>query len=928
MLNVTDTSKNNINLFSINLSKIMKKTLLLLVSVLFAGSVYSQTDKMWSSVNNTDGINAAKSTQRLSFPQEFKLYKLDAESLRQVLATAPDRFLSRTSGTIISIPNADGNLERFRMFEASNFDAELQARFPQIRSYVGTGIDDTNAQIRISVAPTGIQTMVFRSDKRNEFMEPYSTDGKTYAIYNASRNKGQLPFTCSTADLGVFNDNIDQISTNRSSAGVLKTFRLALSCTSEYSAYFGATSAAQVANVLAGFNATMTRVNGVYEKDFAVHLNIIAGTTAVIYYNAATDPYSDATAGSGGAWNTEVQNTLTTVLGNAAYDIGHLFGAAGGGGNAGCIGCICVDDTAATDDENKGSGFTSPYDAIPQGDNFDIDYVAHEMGHQLGCNHTFAYGGINGTENSSVNVEPGSGSTIMGYAGITGTTDVQAHSDAYFAYKSISQVQLNLNSKTCAVNIPLVNHAPVVLAGNDFTIPKGTPFLLTGSATDADGDTLNYCWEQNDDASTISPTASFPSPTKTNGPNFRSFNPVAVPYRYFPALETVLTGTPSSTWEVLPSPVANRTLNFVLTARDNNPEGGQTKSDAITVTVNASAGPFTISSLGTDGISWALNSTQTITWTVNNTNTLTGATNVNILLSTDGGLTYPTVLASNVPNNGSADIIVPNTAEPHCRIMVKPTDNVFYAISSKQFAIGYTVVAACNTYSNTTQLQIPDGLGSEIPGATVSNTISIPDTGLITDVNIVAKVFHTYPQDLLIKVKHPDGTAVNIWERACGGNNNFNITFNDGSPVFSCATNMSGNFSPSSPLSALNGKAANGTWTIEGTDYKNVDTGRINNWAVVVCSEILTPLANNEFKLSNLSLYPNPTNGILNISMPSGLGLPDNFEIYNTLGQRIQSTKVTSETNLNINTSSLSNGIYLIKISKDGESKTLQFIKN
>ncbi len=153
--------------------------------------------------------------------------------------------------------------------------------------------------------------------------------------------------------------------------------RLAQSVTAEYSNYFGATSASQVALVLAAVNATLTRCNGVYEKDLAIHLNLIAATTNVFYYNPSTDPYSPASSGAGGAWNGQLQSTLTSVIGAANYDIGHLFGASGGGGNAGCIGCICVDTS-------KGSGFTSPADNIPQGDNFDIDYVVHEVGQPVG----------------------------------------------------------------------------------------------------------------------------------------------------------------------------------------------------------------------------------------------------------------------------------------------------------------------------------------------------------------------------------------------------------------------------------------------------------------------------------------------------------------------------------------------------------------
>jgi hypothetical protein len=233
--------------------------------------------------------------------------------------------------------------------------------------------------------------------------------------------------------------------------------RLAQSCNAEYSNYFGATSATQVALVLAAFNATLTRCNGCYETDLAIHLNLISNTTSVIYYNANTDPYTTM-----GNWNSQLQSTLTSVIGEANYDIGHMFGASGGGGNAGCIGCICTNN-------QKGSGITSPADAIPQGDNFDIDYVVHEVGHQMGANHTFSMS----NEGSGVNKEVGSGITIMGYAGIT-SQDVAPHSIDIFHEASIDQIQANIQNKTCPITSSLAgkNATPVVAALTNYMPPK------------------------------------------------------------------------------------------------------------------------------------------------------------------------------------------------------------------------------------------------------------------------------------------------------------------------------------------------------------------------------------------------------------------------------------------------------------------------
>jgi subtilisin-like proprotein convertase family protein len=649
----------------------MKRILLLTALFLCAAqSAHSQTDKAWSAVTDKNFKTSANAS-RLSFPTEFKMFKLDADEIRQALATAPNRFSQRAAGAVISIPNVDGSLERFEMFEASNFAPELQAQFPQIRSYAGRGIDDNRAILRMSVDPSGIQTMVFRTDKRNEFMEPYSEDGTVYAVFNSSRNKGNLPFECYTEDTALATELQSQAGNTArlSNSGELLTFRLALSCNGEYTTYHGGT----IAGALAAMNATITRVNGVFEKDLAIHMNIIANNNLIIYTNATNDPYTTM-----GNWNAQLQNTLNNVIGNAAYDIGHMFGATGGGGNAGCIGCVCVDGI-------KGRGITSPADSIPEGDNFDIDYVAHEMGHQFGGNHTFS----NNVEGSGVNVEPGSGSTIMGYAGIT-AQDIADHSDDYFVYASIKQIQDNMIGKTCPVRMTLNNSAPVMNAGIDYIIPKSTPFILTGSGTDANNDPIAFCWEQNDSATTQTGTNSQAATTKTGGPNWRSYDPTSSPSRFCPPLARVVANQLTTTFNGIRSEAVSsvaRDLNFVLTGRDNLLGVGQTQTDAMKVTVSGIAGPFLVSSPNTN-ISWEAGSNQNVTWAVAGT-TANGvnAQFVDIYLSTDGGLSFPTLLASQVPNDGTESVTIPNTVNATSRIMVRGYNHIFYDISNTNFSI-------------------------------------------------------------------------------------------------------------------------------------------------------------------------------------------------------------------------------------------------
>jgi Metallo-peptidase family M12B Reprolysin-like/Secretion system C-terminal sorting domain/Bacterial pre-peptidase C-terminal domain/Fibronectin type III domain len=702
----------------------MKKVVLLSMAfVMIVITGFAQADQFWSVENaSRSSIVTDKAVARSSFPTAFKLFSLNAASFKQEAFSIVGNRSTKHS-TIISLPNADGNLEQFEIVEASNFELALQAQFPEIRAYSGKGITDKSATLKLSTSPQGIQTMVFRSDKENEFIEPYSKDHSVYAVFTSKRNKGALAWRCATpdADLAIsLNTQVNNSGIAARSGGDLKTMRLAQSCNGEYANYFGATSAAQVGLVLAAYNNTLTRCNGVYEKDLALHLNLVASSTSVIYYTPATDPYSTTLS----QWNAQLQSTLTANIGEANYDIGHMFGASGGGGNAGCIGCVCVNGS-------KGSGITSPNDGIPQGDNFDIDYVAHEVGHQLGGNHTFSHQ----LEGTGVNKEVGSGITVMGYAGITGQ-DVAPHSIDVFHQASIAQIQANLATKTCPITSSMANVTPVVAAVGNFTIPISTPFALTGSATDGNaGDVLTYSWEQNDN-STVSGANSVASATKATGPNWISFPPTTSGTRLFPKLSTILAGAlvsgpnaggdAGANTEALSS--VSRTLNFRLTVRDNAPYSstaplsiGQTQFTDAVVTVSNTSGPFAVTAPNT-AVTWAGGSSQNITWSVNNTTAApVSCANVKISLSTDGGLTFPTVLVASTPNDGTEALVIPATPSTTARIKVEAVGNIFFDISNTNFTIGGAV--ACGNATGLTSSAIGNNTAT-ISWSAVANAVS------------------------------------------------------------------------------------------------------------------------------------------------------------------------------------------------------------
>ncbi|MDN3693253.1 M12 family metallo-peptidase [Chryseobacterium tructae] len=650
----------------------MKRQLTLLGMLLVTGVSFAQTDRLWSQEVSKTASQPFENKTSIRNP---KLFNLNINGLKNALAKAPKRLaVGEKSEVIISFPNSDGRMETFKVKENSNFTPELAAKYPDIKSYVGQGLEDPNSTVYFSVSSLGLSSMEIYGDKSAVFIEPYSKDLSTYVVYKKSDKTDDLnKFECTVIDVakkGVSNAGV--AARPNADDAKLRTFRLALSCTGEYTTYFGGTKA----QALAAMNNTMTRVNGVFEKDFAARMVLIANNDAVIYTNASTDPYSAASGMN--SWNSQLQSTLTSVIGEANYDIGHLFGATGGGGNAGCIGCICTNGS-------KGSGYTSPADAIPSGDNFDIDYVAHEMGHQFGGNHTFSMN----NEGTGANMEPGSGSTIMGYAGIT-SQDVQPHSDAFFHAISIQQITNNIKAKTCSVNTNTGNSIPTANAGLDYTIPKGTPFVLTGTGTDTDGDSLTYVWEQMDNASSSQTGASSAaSATKASGPNFRSWTPTTVPTRYFPRMASILAGSTTTagseiTVEALSS--VARTLNFRFTVRDNRAGGSGNNSDDAVITVNSTAGPFAVTSQNS-ATTYSGGSSQTVTWdvagtTANGVNTA----NVDILWSTDSGNTWTTLL-SGTPNDGSQAVTIPNVSTTTGRIMVKGSNHIFFDVNNANISV-------------------------------------------------------------------------------------------------------------------------------------------------------------------------------------------------------------------------------------------------
>ena len=626
-----------------------------------------------------------KSTEQ--FTQVRNYYKLDLNRIKEQLKNAQETGPNAKS-VEVSLPTLNGKIEKFAVYSFPVVVKELADQY-QLGSYVGVGIDDPSKYLRFSVAPDNFQSMIIK-DGNYEFIEPQNTDKTVYGIHAKTISTGGKSFICSTKE-GV--QAVTQINKMREKGNSFanqptnfakfsdkkyRTMRLVMSVTGEYTAFHGGT----VADALAAINATMTRVNGVFEKDFALHLNV-QNFPGVIYTDAATDPYSPSTQLSN--WNIELQNTLTANVGNANYDIGHLFGASGGGGNSGCIGCVCTDPTTA-EPEGKGSGITSPATGgAPQGDNFDIDYVAHEMGHQLGANHTFSHQ----LQGSPVQVEPGSGTTIMGYAGITGAnTDIQPHSDAYFHIASIQQIQANLGITACDVETSITNNPPVIAALPTYNIPEGTAFVLTASVTDPENDPVTYTWEEMDNTSVVINKTNLG--TTSTGASFRSVVPTTSPTRYFPKLSSVLAGVLDNSnngWESVS--MVPRTTKFTITARDNNatPTQQQTQYADQTIVVG-NEGPFKVNT------QYASHTIPTaIEWDVAGTTAAPyNVANVKIDYTTDNGTTW-TVLSASTANDGSENFTLPASLNGQTiKLRISSIGNVFYAVRS----VNVTTFAVCD----------------------------------------------------------------------------------------------------------------------------------------------------------------------------------------------------------------------------------------
>ncbi len=743
------------------------QTCIALACGLFSLSV-NASESYWRDIQSS-GISARG--ERWVQPAEARTVSLDVGTLQAFLGDVPGEgsVPVRQSPAVLSLPMPNGQYARFALVRSSVMEPALSGKFPEIKTFIGQGLDDATASLRLDVNPKGLHAQVL-SANGEFYIDPYQVNDNRHHVVYSRRGFGNSgkDYRCGTdgADL----DQVNLLRQELAGSGVvpnnpagasLRTYRVAIVATSSYTNAFGGS----VADGLAGLTTLVNRLNGVYEREFALRLILVANNDQIVYTDANVGPIGTSPSGP----DPIIQTTIDTVIGTANYDLGHAVGGAGGGGAITPLGNVCG--------TSKARGFTSLNP--PRGDIFDIDFVAHELGHQLGGSHTWNGCGGGGQWTATSAMEPGSGTTIMAYAGIC-PDNLLPNSDAYFHARSFTQIWQILNNggpgngnTVCGSVAPTGNDPPNVTAPANMTIPERTPFQLTAIGSDPNGgDIVTYNWEQVDTGAQGSPSS-----TGDNGtaPLFRSFPASTSATRIFPSLQYILDNQnqPPATItlppaagtylpaEILPNPATGtRQMNFRVTARDGRAGGGGLRHSAnVVVTAVADAGPFLIGNVtGTQSGGGTLG----VTWAVAGTNLAPiNTTSVNLLVSLDGGYSFTGVLGP-TPNDGAETITLPNVDTSRARIMVQAANgtgiapaNTYFDITDSNFAIsagGTPITIAVSTSpANVIALQQGSPAGPTRDIATIAGGVA-PFTVLAD----------TYPENAEINIQNVQVTGNTI----------------------------------------------------------------------------------------------------------------------------------------------------------------------
>jgi len=656
----------------------MKFNFLFTSFLLIVNSYFCIAQEVFSEKNESD---ITTTSTRYIVPKLYSSFEINSLLLSNLLSQAPleSEVNVHQSNLVINIPFPNNEVHAFRFVESPVMSSTLSARHQNIKTYLGESLKG-NMTVRFDYSPDyGFHAMIMGLTDV-VFIDPYSFQNSDYIIAYFKKDyindeqqefKEEEPIQSSDYLEYLNYKEANPISLDKISSGEeLRTYRIAIACTQQYSNFHGGTTE----STLAGMVTTLNRVNEVYETELSIRFIMVDNNDSLIDYSLdwGMDNYNT------GLLINQSQLVIDEFIGNDNYDIGHTFST--GAGGLASLGVPCKTN-------QKGNGVTGTN--YPTGDSYDIDYVAHEIGHQFGANHTFNgnAGSCNGNRNAGTAYEPGSGSTIMAYAGICSSNNLQSNSDPYFHPASYDEITYYINSaygNTCAQISATGNSAPEVFIDETiYTIPVYTAFKINGSASDSDGDTLMYSWEQMD----LGP-AGHPNSPVNDAPIFRTFNPKTISSRTLPRMSDLLNNTQTK-GELIPEYL--RTLHFRLTVRDNRAGGGGISFEETVVEVTEQAGPFEVTSPNGNE-TWGINGAYTVKWEVADTDgTVVDCQKVNIILMYKlDGVWEELILAENAENNGETEVEVPNLdylIGSENRIKIIPTNNIFFDISNEDFSI-------------------------------------------------------------------------------------------------------------------------------------------------------------------------------------------------------------------------------------------------
>ena len=801
---------------------------------------------LWSELGEDGNVAAGAERKPAESGQVSRQLRIDRQGLKRLInegGNSPERSFT------LALPAPDGSYRRFEFRSASTMSPGLAKKFPNIMAFSGRSLDGGVVSAQLEVTPSGVSAQVL-TPKGRWMIDPSdkSDASKVKSFYPSHARRKGAPFQCGVTGLVDRSHPLDKrLRSTRSSkpkqepqhskarGAEFRTYRLAVATTGEYSEYHGGS----VDDALSAVVKVVNRVNGIFNSELAVGFELIEDNDQIIFTDAETDPFE-------GNFDTEIlidesQTVIDEVIGSENYDIGHTFGGDGGG----------MASTGPCQEGYKASGVTGG----TEGDAFAVDYVAHEIGHQFGMDHTFNTNADDCLANryAPSAFEPGAGSTIMSYNGVCSPDNIaQAHlsnnsSDPIFHSYSFEQAAAYLEGvgASCGVATDTGNTHPSVDAGGSYVVPALTPLYVEGAASDPDGGSVTYSWEQRD----LGPAAALSARDDGAIPLFRTYAPLSSVRRYLPQLEKVVSGDYDDTEKM---PRVARTMAFALTARD---EAGGRSSDATQIEVIAAPLVGKTFAVAEPNLGGSLGKVATVRWHVGETvNEPILARQVELYLSTDGGKNFSSEPLLRTANDGYARVEFPSGVQTDAaRIMVKGYNNIFYDVSDANFSLDSSAAATpevpapvnvSGAKSGGTSIDIAfspgsgrgvdyyDAVcigepslaavsGSQSPSAdfdTAQSAVSAigldaPGTISPDGLSVAVDITHGYRGDVILKLTAPSGNSVNLKDYD--------------------AYDQADDVVDTYLVRGVAGEPIAGDWQLEVSDgWEDDFNGRLNSWSI------------------------------------------------------------------------------------------------